>query len=117
MARQKTKKEMPELSLEKSGALNIYSFKIQAIILVFIGFVFYANSFSNEYALDDGIVIQNNDYVQQGFRGIPKILSTDAYESFYRQMGAKQQLEGGRFRPLSVVTFAIEQQFFGSNEK
>lgn len=117
MARQKPKKETPELSLEKPSALNINSFKIQALILVFIGFVFYANSFSNEYALDDGIVIQNNDYVQQGFRGIPKILSTDAYESFYRQMGAKQQLEGGRFRPLSVVTFAIEQQFFGSNEK
>lgn len=117
MARQKPKKETPELSLEKPSALNINSFKIQALILVFIGFVFYANSFSNEYALDDGIVIQNNDYVQQGFRGIPKILSTDAYESFYRQMGAKQQLEGGRFRPLSVVTFAIEQQFFGSSEK
>ncbi|MCX6295171.1 MAG: tetratricopeptide repeat protein [Bacteroidetes bacterium] len=59
--------------------------------------------------------IQNNDYVQQGFRGIPKILSTDAYDSFYRHMGAKQQLSGGRFRPLSVVTFAIEQQLFGSN--
>lgn len=117
MARQKPKKETPELPLEKPSALNISNFKIQAIILVFIGFVFYANSFSNEYALDDGIVIQNNDYVQQGFRGIPKILSTDAYESFYRQMGAKQQLEGGRFRPLSVVTFAIEQQFFGSSEK
>ena len=117
MARQKPKKETVELSIEKSNGFDLKSFRMQAIILVFVGFVFYANSFSNEYALDDGIVIQNNDYVQQGFRGIFKILSTDAYESFYRQMGAKQQLEGGRFRPLSVVTFAIEQQFFGSNEK
>lgn len=115
MSRQKTKKETPPLSLEKTSGPGIYSFKMQAILLVFIGFVFYANSFSNEYALDDGIVIQNNDYVQEGFRGIPKILSTDAYESFYRHMGAKQQLAGGRYRPLSVVTFAIEQQFFGSN--
>ncbi len=117
MARQKQKKETTELSIEKSSGFDFSSFKMQAIILVFIGLVFYANSFSNEYALDDGIVIQNNDYVQQGFRGIPKILSTDAYESFYRQMGATQQLEGGRYRPFSVVTFAIEQQFFGSNEK
>lgn len=117
MARQKTKKETPALQLEKSSGLNIASFRTQALILVIIGFIFYANSFSNEYALDDGIVIQNNDYVQQGLRGIPKILSTDAYESFYRQMGAKQQLEGGRYRPLSVVTFAIEQQFFGSKAK
>lgn len=117
MARQKQKKETPELSLNKSSFSDTNGFKLQALILVFIGFVFYANSFSNEYALDDGIVILNNDYVQQGFRGVPKILSTDAYESFYRQMGAKQQLEGGRYRPLSVVTFAIEQQLFGSNEK
>lgn len=90
---------------------------MQAIILVIVGLVLYANSFSNHYALDDGIVIQKNDYVQSGFRGIGKILKTDAYESFYRQMNAKQQLSGGRYRPLSVVTFAIEQQIFGSDAK
>lgn len=115
MSRPKTKKEPHSLPLEKSGANTLNDFKKQALILVFIGFVFYANSFWNEYALDDGIVIQKNDHVQDGFRGIPKILSTDAYESFYRQMGAKQQLSGGRYRPLSVVTFAIEQQLFGSS--
>ncbi|MCE9537844.1 MAG: hypothetical protein K8R85_01320 [Bacteroidetes bacterium] len=93
------------------------SFKIQALILVVLGFILYSNSFTNEYALDDGIVIQKNDYVQRGIRGIPKILSTDAYDSFYRQMHAKQQLSGGRYRPLSVVTFAIEQELFGSKEK
>ncbi|CAN5464821.1 hypothetical protein BH10BAC1_BH10BAC1_04960 [soil metagenome] len=115
MASQKDKKAATILPLEKSAEIDWKSFKMQAIILAIIGLVFYANSFSNEYALDDGIVIQGNDYVQDGFGGIKKILSTDAYESFYRHMGAKQQLEGGRYRPLSVVTFAIEQQFFGSN--
>lgn len=118
MSRQKGKKESTQTaSLEKPAGFNIQSFRTQALILILIGFIYYANSFSNEYALDDGIVIQNNDYVQDGFKGIGKILTTDAYESFYRHMGAKQQLEGGRYRPLSVVTFAIEQQFFGSNEK
>jgi hypothetical protein len=115
MARQKEKKTARSLPLEKSTTWGLNDFRTQAFILVFIGFLFYANTLVNEYALDDGIVIQNNDYVQQGFRGIPKILSTDAYDSFYRHMGAKQQLSGGRFRPLSVVTFAIEQQLFGSN--
>lgn len=115
MARQKEKKEKGMLPLEKSWTSDWHSFKMQALILVFVGLVFYANSFKNEYALDDGIVIQNNDYVQEGFRGIVKILTTDAYESFYRHMGARQQLSGGRYRPLSVVTFAIEQQIFGSN--
>ena len=104
-------------SEKKEGWSDFNGFKIQAFILVLLGFILYANSFNNEYALDDGIVIQKNDYVQQGFRGIPKILSTDAYDSFYRQMHAKQQLSGGRYRPLSVVTFAIEQQLFGSKAK
>lgn len=100
----------PKIFMEKF----IRSFKIQAFILIGIGLVMYSNSFFNEYALDDGIVIQKNEYVQQGLRGIPKILSTDAYDSFYRQMNAKQQLSGGRYRPLSVVTFALEQQIFGA---
>lgn len=117
MARQKVKTEKGSMPIGESPLLNSKAFRIQVVILAIIGFVFYANSFFNEYALDDGIVIQKNDYVQQGVRGIPKILSTDAYESFYRQMGAKQQLSGGRYRPLSVVTFAVEQQLFGSHNE
>lgn len=96
---------------------SIYSFRMQAIIIALIGLIFYVNSFNNEYALDDGIVIEKNEYVQKGFKGIKKILKSDAYASFYEQMNAKQQLSGGRYRPLSIVTFAIEQQIFGSKEK
>ena len=117
MSKQNAKKESVLLPLEKNSHLDFSDFKIQVLILAFIGFMFYGNSFLNEYALDDGIVIQNNDYVQQGFRGIHKILRTDEYESFYRHMGAKQQLTGGRYRPFSIVTFAIEQQLFQSKEK
>ena len=91
------------------------SFSIQALVIVFIGFVFYFNSLSNGYVLDDEIIIFKNDYVLEGFHGIAKILSTDAYDSFYKQMGATQQLSGGRYRPLSIVSFAIEQHFFGDN--
>ncbi|MES2396622.1 MAG: tetratricopeptide repeat protein [Bacteroidota bacterium] len=104
-------------SKKGSGFSAFAGFKIQALILVILGFILYSNSFTNEYALDDGIVIQKNDYVQRGVRGIPKILTTDAYDSFYKQMHAKQQLSGGRYRPLSVVTFAIEQELFASKEK
>ncbi|HEY0030356.1 MAG TPA: tetratricopeptide repeat protein [Bacteroidia bacterium] len=117
MARQKTKTDRVSLPLHKKAGWEYTDFRMQALILIVIGFIFYSNTFFNEYALDDGIVIQKNEYVQLGFRGIPKILTTDAYDSFYRQMGAKQQLSGGRYRPLSVVTFAIEQQLFGSSEE
>jgi tetratricopeptide (TPR) repeat protein len=90
------------------------TFKLQVLALIIIGLICYANSFNNEYALDDNVVIVRNEYVQQGFQGIPIILSSDAFRSLYEQQNSDQQLSGGRYRPLSIVTFAIEQQLFGS---
>jgi len=87
--------------------------KTAAILIGIIGFVFYITSINGEYALDDGIIIHQNDHVIKGVRGIPGILTKDAYESFYRRMCATDQLAGGRYRPLSVVSFALEQQFLG----
>src|SRR5437588_9836026 len=107
-------KVQPLPALEKSKGFSFSDFRFQAMLLAIVGLIFYANSFTNEYAFDDGIVILKNDYVQQGFSGISKILTRDAYDSFYRQRNAAQQFSGGRYRPLSAITFAIEQQLFGS---
>ncbi|MES2703868.1 MAG: tetratricopeptide repeat protein [Bacteroidota bacterium] len=90
-----------------------YEFKPQAIILALLAFVIYFNSFFNEFAHDDGIVIVKNEYVLEGFAGIKGIMTKDAYDSYYRQLNTFNQLKGGRYRPLSIVTFAIEQQFMG----
>ncbi len=92
-----------------------FSFKVKCIILLALGLVFYADSINNEYALDDGIVITKNEFVQQGFDGIKGIMSHDAYYSYYHQMNANQMLAGGRYRPLSIVVFAIEHAFFGED--
>ena len=96
-----------------SPGFSIFSFRTQAIILAIIGFVFYSNTFSNEYAFDDMMAIVNNQYVQQGFAGIPRIASTDAYQSYLEQHNGGNQLSGGRYRPLSLISFAVEQQFLG----
>jgi len=88
--------------------------KIAMILIGVIGFVFYITSINGEYALDDGIIIHQNDHVIKGVRGIKDIMTRDAYESFYRRMCATDQLAGGRYRPLSVVSFALEQQLIGS---
>jgi tetratricopeptide (TPR) repeat protein len=85
-------------------------------VLALIGVILYINTIYNEFALDDGIIIHKNEYVMEGVSGIDSIMSRDAYHSFYKQMNAKDQLAGGRYRPLSVVTFAIEQQFIGKYE-
>lgn len=88
--------------------------KLATIIIGVVGFVFYITSINGEYALDDGIIIHQNDHVIKGVRGIKDIMTRDAYESFYRRMCATDQLAGGRYRPLSVVSFAIEQEFIGN---
>ncbi len=95
------------------GGISILSFRVQAIILAVIGFVFYCNTFQNEAAFDDLMAIVDNEYVQQGFAGIPAILTTDAYQSYLEHKGSGNQLAGGRYRPLSLISFAIEQQCMG----
>jgi protein O-mannosyl-transferase len=105
---------LPEL--QSQGLLFIRNFWVQAAVVFTVAFAFYINSYTNKYALDDDIVMRQNMYVQKGFSGIPEILANDAYKSFYESMGVDQQLEGGRYRPLSIVTFAIEQQLFGERQ-
>ncbi len=117
MAKQ-NKNTKPETAVLPSLSPSLFpfsDFKNQAIIICIVAFALYCNSIMNEFALDDGIVIIKNEYVQKGFGGIKKIMTTDAYDSFYRQMNAKDQLSGGRYRPLSIVTFAIEHSLFGEN--
>lgn len=96
------------------GPWSIYGFRLQAVIVGLLAFLFYINTSMNEYAHDDGIVIVKNEYVLEGFAGIPAILTKDAYDSYYRQLNTSNQLSGGRYRPLSIISFAVEQQFMGA---
>ncbi|HLX90428.1 MAG TPA: tetratricopeptide repeat protein [Puia sp.] len=82
-----------------------------------LSFALYINTIRNEYALDDGLVIIRNEYVQEGLGGISDILTKDAYDSYYRQLNNTNQLKGGRYRPLSILTFAIEQEFMGAPDQ
>ena len=83
-------------------------------ILALLALLFYVTTLNNEYALDDSIVIHQNDYVLKGVKGIPDILTNDQYHSFYERMNAKDQLMGGRYRPFPTMTFALEQEFIGT---
>lgn len=117
------RQQKPQPIAENKPAANmqlpswLYSFKVQAIVVAALAFSFYINTFSNEVAIDDSLLITYNEYVYQGFAGIPAILSTDAYYSYDKHLGVGNQLSGGRYRPLSIVNFAIEQQFLGAVPK
>src|ERR1700728_139775 len=87
------KKQVKSVSVAKPTIFS-FPYRTKCIILCVVCFLFYANS-------------------------IPKILTTDALSSFFIQKGnnpVNQEATGGRYRPLSQVVFAIEQQLFGSSQ-
>ena len=65
------------------------------------GFLLFMNTLGHGFVLDDVAVIESNKFVQQGFSGIPKILSTFYWQGYWDS-------NAGLYRPLSLITFAIE---------
>ena len=86
---------------------------VQYGIIVLLCFVLYGNTIQNDYALDDALVITQNSFTQKGISGIGSIF---AYDSFKGSGDAFiNSVSGGRYRPFSIASFAIEYQFFGQN--
>jgi protein O-mannosyl-transferase len=96
----------------KKGFWKNNIFSILVITALSIGI--YVQSIGFDYALDDTMVIVKNEFTKKGFNGIGDIFR---YESFRGYFGEKKQLlEGDRYRPLSIATFAVEQSLFGGNK-
>lgn len=74
-------------------------------LLILLSFVLYGNSIFNNYAIDDNYVTKG--YVEKGIAGIPEIL-TNRY-------GIKEANVELDYRPIALISFAIEYQFFGES--
>lgn len=82
---------------------------LMAIVTVLL----YHNVERAGFVLDDLMVITENSFVKQGVSGIPDILSNDAMTGY---MGKQPHLlEGGRYRPLSLIFFAVGYDLFGEH--
>ena len=86
----------------------VIAFLVFAVLIA----ILYGASLKYGYVLDDSIVLSENKYVKKGFGGIKDILGTESMQGYFGEK--KELLEGARYRPLSIVTFAIENQFFGN---
>lgn len=97
-------------------AMNFQNYKFkpshQLLLLLLLAVGLNINTLFNDYALDDCVVLTENNLVQQGFKGIPQLLSTDYVYGYSTQQNI---LNGARYRPLSLIFFAVEYQFFGAN--
>lgn len=96
----------------KNSFLTIFIKHKLALAIIFLScIVLYSNTISHDYALDDQLAIYDNSFVKKGFDGIYDLLTNDAFVGFFGERGSKL-ISGGRYRPLSFITFAIEWQFF-----
>jgi hypothetical protein len=77
------------------------------VLLAGLGFVLYINTFGHQYALDDIAAVTQNLFVRAGLKGIPDLLRTEFWHF--------SNISLGYYRPLSLITFALEQQYFGDN--
>jgi len=96
---------------EKKNKFIILFNKYPSLIIFLFAFFLYTNTLVNGYALDDGLMIENNNFTKKGFSGITDILTHDQLGG--QGSDASAIYQGGRYRPLSQVLFAIEVQLFG----
>ncbi|QIP17156.1 tetratricopeptide repeat protein [Spirosoma aureum] len=73
-------------------------------VLALLGFLLYVNTFGHQYALDDIAAVGQNLFVKKGIAGIPDLMRTEFWHF--------SNISLGYYRPLSLITFAIEQEYF-----
>ncbi len=83
----------------------------QILAILASAVILYANTFNHNYALDDAIVITENIFTKKGINGFKDIFTNDSFTGFFKEK--KELVPGGRYRPLSVATFAVEYELAG----
>jgi protein O-mannosyl-transferase len=79
------------------------------ILIAAISFLIYSNALWNGYAIDDTLVLTENRFTKKGIDGVKDIFTNDAFVGFFGERGSKL-VSGGRYRPLSIATLAIEYE-------
>lgn len=90
--------------------------KLHRLIITILIILFYGNTLTLHYALDDRMVILESKYtIKGGWDSVKAIFSEDTFSGYF---GAENSIVvGGRYRPMSQLTFMLETQLFGKNIK
>lgn len=86
---------------------------LRYLVLVIAALLAYGDTLTLKYASDDRMIIYENDYTLQG--DVQKVLTKDAFTGYFGD--GEQLVAGGRYRPLSQLTFMAEYQMFGGGIK
>jgi len=106
-----TKAIASPLPVDHSPASGFFNNTLLQSGLIFaFAFLLYANTLMHGFVLDDAIVITDNMYTQQGIKGIGGILSNDTFFGFFKVEGKETLVTGGRYRPMTLILFALIHQ-------
>ena len=86
---------------------------IRYIIFAVVALLAYGDTLWLKYASDDRMIIFENNYTLQG--DVKSVMTKDAFTGFFGE--DEQLVAGGRYRPLSQLTFMAEYQAFGGKIK
>ena len=87
--------------------------KWMMVILAAVSFGLYANTFFNDYCLDDAMMITQNSITKRGFEGISEHINNDYLYGF--RNSDSHDAASSRWRPLSLISFSIEIGVWGNN--
>ncbi|HRG87655.1 MAG TPA: tetratricopeptide repeat protein [Chitinophagales bacterium] len=107
MAKQKTQNTKQVSHNKGNSFFTTDSNRLYAIIVFAFSFIVYFNTVFNDYNLDDELVTQNHRLTSKGFAAIPEIFSSPYYQD---ESGYKYE-----YRPLVLVSFAIENALLGEH--
>ena len=83
----------------------------KALIIFILPFALYYQSTNFGYVLDDQIVVSENKFTKKGFDGIVDLMTNESMTGYFGEQ--KDLVEGNRYRPLSLITYAMEYGVVG----
>lgn len=92
---------------QSKDILEAYSGKIKWFVGL-IAALLYINTLNHQMALDDYSLIVEHKHVQNGLDGIDEILTTNC-------LNGNSGANVGLYRPLSLISFALEKEFLDNN--
>jgi hypothetical protein len=104
MSKEKVKRKAA-ISVSKP---DFWKHKYLPFVFVFLVIILYGNTFKHGFVLDDDIVYPKNSFVLKGFNGISDIFSYGYLYGFNKENDQS-------YRPLTLASFAIENQFFNKS--
>lgn len=87
---------------------------LHRLIISLLAMLCYANTLTLHYALDDRMVILESKYtIQGGWEEVKGIFTEDTFTGYF---GSDHSIvAGGRYRPMSQLSYLIEFQLFGKS--